>query len=240
MEIAQYFRSGSLLSVAFIMTLSGLLAPSLCHAELPAGVVPITSEPSHHVRLENGKVRIIEALIPKGEKSLFHEHRFDGFFVFFKADGFVNEPYEGKPMSPSLQTGAVQFIPANKPYIHRVGASENHDVHVSVVELLTPANEVAKETEQRFPPFEVSLENSRGRIYRLKLGPGESTDVFARPANTAIFAITSGQVTEKLEGKPAGKWELAPGKFRWTDSSEELTIKNDGQIPVELVEIEVF
>ncbi|MDH3280437.1 MAG: hypothetical protein OEQ18_04835 [Gammaproteobacteria bacterium] len=240
MRTDKYSRSGNRPFVAFFLVLSGLLASSLCHAELPAGVVPITSEPNHKVRFENDKVRMIEARVPKGKKSLFHEHRFDGFFVFFKGEGLINEPYEGKLMSPNLKTGAVQFIPANKPYIHRVGASESQEVHVSVVELLTPAKDVTQAAEGRFPPFEVSLENSRGRIYRLKLSPGESIDVFTRPASTAIFAITSGQITEQYEGRPAKTWSLEPGKFRWTDSREDLTILNDGKIPVELVEIEVF
>lgn len=208
--------------------------------ELPAGAVPITSEPNHKVTFENGEVRVIEAHIPEGKKTLFHEHRYDGFFVFFRADGFVNEPYEGSPVSPNLPTGAVQFIPASKPYIHRVGAAGTQEVYVSVVELLTPARSTAKEAEERFPPFEILLENSRGRMYRLRLKPGESIDEFTRPAGTAIFAITSGQVTEKSRGKPTRTWDLAPGKFRWTDSREQLTLKNEGQTLVELVEIEVF
>jgi len=209
-------------------------------AELPAGVVPITSEPDHKVIFENGEVRVIEAHVPQGRKTLFHEHRYDGFFVFFSAEGFVNEPFEGKPIAPNLPTGAVQFIPASKPYIHRVGASGDHEVYVSVVEVLLPARSATKEAEERFPPFEILLENSRGRVYRLKLKPGESTDDFTRPAGTAIFAITSGQIAERSRGKPTRTWDLAPGKFRWTDSREEITLHNEGQTPVELVEIEVF
>jgi len=232
--------SGSKLLVFFLFALAGLLVCAPCNAALPPGVVPITSEPSHKVLFENHLVRTIEARISKGKRSLFHEHRFDGFYVFFKTDGFVTEPYNGKPVSPNLQPGAVTFIPADKPYIHRVGALGGEDAHVSVVELLTPAKEAGTEIEVRFPPFALSLENPRGRIYRLKLGPGESTDVFTRPAGTAIFAITPGQLTEKPAGKSARTWAMTPGGFRWTDASEELTIRNAGQTPVELVEIEVF
>jgi len=240
MEIARLFRNGNVLFISLLFTLHGLSISSLCHAELPAGVVPITSEPSHKVLFENKKVRIIEARIAKGTKSLFHEHRFDGFYAFFKTEGFFNEPYLEKPISPNLQAGAVMFIPAIKPYIHRVGAAGKEDVHVSVVELLTPTLDVTNVPEARFPPFEISLENSRGRIYRLKLNPGESTDVFMRPAGTTIFAISSGQISEKTEGKPVSSWALTPGKFRWADTSEALTINNTGKVQVELVEIEVF
>jgi len=35
-------------------------------------------------------------------------------------------------------------------------------------------------------------------------------------------------------------WDIEPGHFRWADAKEELTITNEGKVPVELVEIEVF
>ena len=226
--------------VSFIFILFSCFASLLSYAELPPGVVPITAEPNHKVRFENNKVRMIEAQVPKGKKSLFHEHQYDGFYAFFKADGFINEPYGEKPISPDLKTGTVLFIPADKPYIHRVGASEKQGVHVSVVELLKSTRIGEETAEARFPPFELALENPRGRIYRLKLSPGESTEVFTRPANTAIFAINSGEISEKSEDKPESRWELASGKFRWIDSGDELTISNVGKTAVEMVEIEVF
>jgi len=240
MKIVKYLRSGNVNIVSLFFSLSGLFASSLCYADLPSGVVPITSEPNHKIRFENDKVRMIEAQVPKGKKSLFHEHRYDGFYAFFKADGFINEPYGDKPISPDLKTGTVLFIPANKPYIHRVGASKKQGIHVSVVELLKSTRIGEETAEARFPPFELALENPRGRIYRLKLSPGESTEVFTRPANTAIFAINTGEIVEKHEGNPESRWELTPGAFRWIDSSDELMISNVGKTPVEMVEIEVF
>jgi hypothetical protein len=219
----------------------GFVVPSLCLAELPAGVVPITSEPNHKIKFDNGRVRVIEAYLPAGKTSLFHEHRYDAFFVFFQAKGFTSEPYQGKLVVPNLQAGAVQYIPVESgPYIHRVSAAGDEPAHVSALELMAPAAGTSSASEARFPPFEVALENSRGRIYRLKLGPGESTDVFSRPAGTAIFAVTSGRISEKPEGKPERQWNFEPGHFRWVDTKEELAIKNGGPAPIELVEIEVF
>ena len=219
----------------------GLMAVGLpAFAQLPAGVVPITSEPHHGTRFQNGQVRIIDARVPKGGVTLFHEHRHDGFFVFLSAEGFVNEPFDGKATTPLLSTGAVQFIPAAKPYIHRVGAAGSRDVYVSAVELLSPAGARSKQAEERFPPFEIAMQNARGRVYRLKLGPGDATDAFTRPAGTAIFAITAGQIAETSNGKPIRTWDLTPGAFRWADSPEELTIRNVGPTTVELVEIEVL
>jgi len=234
-------KSTNLFAATTICYMLGFFAPPPCLAQLPPGVVPITSEPDHKVRFENGRVRMIEAVIPRGKTTLFHEHRYEGFYVFFKAEGFTNEPFQGKPRLVNLPNGAVQFIPTpNGPYIHRVSASGDQPAHVSVLELKTQTKGSADSSELRFPPFETAMENSHGRVYRLKLNPGESVDTFTRPANTGIFAISSGRISELPQGKPARPWNLEPGAFRWVEAAEELTIKNDGQAPVELIEIEVF
>jgi mannose-6-phosphate isomerase-like protein (cupin superfamily) len=239
--MAQTYRFAPPVAAALILYLAGFFLPLPCLAQLPAGVVPITSEPNHKVKFENGRVRMIEAALPKGKTSLFHEHQYDGFFVFFRSKGFANEPFQGKRVATDLHDGAVLFIPAeNGPYIHRVSAGKDEPALVSVLELMTRTAGNTNSSELRFPPFETALENPRGRIYRLKLKPGESSDVFTRPAGTAIFAISSGRISEQPEGKPTRMWDLEPGTFKWVDAKEELTIRNEGQVPVELVEIEVF
>lgn len=232
-----------LLASTFFCFWIGLLAPLPGIAQPPDGVVPITSEPDHKVRFDNGRVRMIEVVLPKGKATLFHEHRNDAFFVFFQTAEVTNEPFQGKPVATNISTGAVQFTStSNGPYAHRVIASGGGTVHVIATELLTaPGNpSPANASGERFPPFEVTLENSRGRAYRLKLNPGEMADQFTRPAGTAIFAISSGRISEKPEGKPARLWDFEPGYFRWIERGEELSLKNEGSAPIELVEIEVF
>lgn len=239
------FASDVFLSRLLTATLASfwliLITPLVAIAELPDGVVPITSEPNHKVRFDNGRVRMIEAALPKGKTSLFHEHQYDGFFVFFQSKGFTSEPLKGKPVVTNLPVGTVLFISAEKgPYIHRVLAGGDESALVSVIELMAQTPISTNASDLRFPPFEVALENSRGRAYRLKLNPGESADAFIRPTGTAIFAVSSGRISEKAANKPVRLWDFEPGHFRWIDASEELTLKNESPAPIELVEIEVF
>ncbi len=214
-------------------------APAPARAALPEGVVPITAEPNHKIRFDNGAVRMIEAILPKGQKSLYHEHLYDGFYVFFQAKGFANEPYQAKRIVPDFPPGAVQFVPIKSQYIHRVVAAPDHPLHISVIELMTKTGNTPASTDERFPPFELALENPRGRAYRLKLSPGEETEFFTRPASTGIFAISSGRISEQMEGQPPRLWDIEPGYFRWVDTQQNLKIRNDGASPVELIEIEV-
>jgi hypothetical protein len=218
----------------------GFLAPMSSVAQPPDGVVPITSEPDHKIRFDNGRVRMIEAVFPKGKASLYHEHRFDAFFVFFRTADVTDQPFGEKSAASRIRAGSVFFKSTEKgPYSHRVIAAGDETVHVIATELMAPAGS-ASASESRFPPFEVALENPRGRVYRLKLNPGESAEVFTRPAGTAIFAISSGRISEKPEGEPARLWDFEPGRFRWVETREELSLKNESPAPIELVEIEVF
>lgn len=238
---AQVIHAHRLGAILFFCLL-GFLAPFPGVAQTSEGVVPITSEPEHKVRFHNAKVRLIEVLLPKGKSSLFHEHRADAFFVFFRTAEITSEPFGGKPVATTTPAGSVQFrSTADGPYVHRVIASGEETIHVSALELLAPAApDPSSASQDRFPPFEVALENSSGRIYRLKLGPGESTETFTRPAGTAIFAISSGRVSEKPEGKPERLWDFEPGHFRWVETSEALSLRNEGPTPIEWVEIQVF
>jgi hypothetical protein len=86
----------------------------------------------------------------------------------------------------------------------------------------------------------VVLENERGRAYDMVLKPGASTGVFTRAANTGIFAVSGGSVTETPEGKAARLWDSEPGDFHWSDAPERLTITNGSASDVEFVEIEIF
>ncbi len=138
------------------------------------GVVPITSEPLHKVRFDNGKVRLIEALVPKGKASLFHTHVHDAFFVFFNPSEVGNQLLGEKQVFVNLPAGAAHFTSTTKgPYSHSVIAANEVAIHVSALELMQPPSPKAADArEERFPPFQVVIDNPRGRLYRLKLAPG--------------------------------------------------------------------
>jgi len=128
------------------------------------------------------------------------------------------------------------------PYTHRIGCIDDAVFHVVDVEInsksrLGPDVETPKRPEKNFT---VVSETSRGRVYRMSLKASETTELFTRPANTAIVALSGGRVTEVTEGKPPRFWDSEPGNFRWANAPEKLTIKNDGLIDLDVIEIEIF
>ena len=221
----------------------GILAPTPGVAQTPAGVVPITSEPDHKIRFDNGRVRMYEVVLPRGKATLMHEHRADSFTVFFRTAEVTNEPHGGvKPVVFNRTPGFVGFNSTAKgPYSHRVIASGETTFHVIAMELLSSTPDGAATTAQRSgSAFKIALENPRGRAYRVTLAPGESTETFTRPAGSALFAISAGRISETADGKSARLWDFEPAHFRWFENSEKVSMKNESSIPIELVEIEVF
>ena len=221
----------------------GVIAPLSGISQTPDGVVPITAEPDHKIRFDNGRVRMYEVVLPKGKATLMHEHRADSFTVFFRTAEVTNEPHGGgKPVVFNRTPGFVGFNSTAKgPYSHRVIASGETMFHVIAMELLssTPAGS-AITTQRPGPAFKVALENPRGRAYRITLAPGESTETFTRPAGSALFAISAGRISEAVDGKSVRLWDFEPAHFRTFENSEKVSMKNESSTPVELVEIEVF
>jgi len=234
-------RTWRLYVLAVYCCLAVLGAPSSL-GQTSEGVVPITSEPDHKIRFDNGKVRMYEVFLPKGRGTLVHEHRADSFSVIFLDSEITNEPRGGTPTTFAVPAGAVGFAStALGPYSHRVIASKNTEFHVIAMELMSPKPDKAASPNQRAnPPFHVVRENPRGRVYRIRLAPGESTGSYTRPASTALFAISAGRIAEQVDGKPKRLWDFETGHFRWMDTAETLSLRNEGVKPVDLVEIEVF
>ncbi|TVQ74746.1 MAG: lipocalin-like domain-containing protein, partial [Balneolaceae bacterium] len=137
--------------------------------------------------------------------------------------------------------GGVGFTStAEGPYSHRVVSGGDETFHVIALELLTPPPaEAALPAPRSGTAFELVMENYRGRAYRIILAPGESTGSFTRPAGTALFAVSAGRISEIPDGKPSRLWDFETADFQWFDTSETLSIKNEGPLPIELIEIEI-
>jgi hypothetical protein len=220
-----------------------LVAASDVAAQSDEVVLPLTKEPNHHIHFDNGKVRQVEVFLKQGQSSFFHEHTHDNFFVFLNTTTEAVQTI-GKPAGIRVaKPGEVGFSSvANGPYTHRVGASSEAGFHVADIEIITKGNlgPVIDRPKRPEKSFTLALENSRGRAYQMILKGGETTESFTRPANTAIFAVSGGRVTEISDGQPPRYWDSESGNFRWSETVDHLTIKNDGVTDLMLVEIEIF
>jgi hypothetical protein len=228
--------------VVVTLVILALAVPATTWAQGSDVVVPVYQESHHRVRFDNGIIRVYEVKIKKGESVLFHQHSADNFAVRITTSTIADQRLGGQSTVRLGKAGNVSFAStATGPYTHRLGAVDDvfHvvDVEIDSTSRLGPNVETPKRPEKNFA---VVLENSRGRAYRMILKAGETTPIFTRPANTAIVALSGGRITEVTEGKPPRFWDSEPGNFRWISAPDRLTIKNEGVIDLDVVEIEIF
>jgi hypothetical protein len=218
-----------------------LVLPSFAQSKDPA--LPVSKEPSHHIRFDNGRVRVYDVQVPKGQWTEFHEHTWDNFFVFMVPTTQAFEFSDGRHGTREVKAGDVGFSStATGAYTHRVRAQGELPLHVVDIEILNDATLGSGVAGPKRPDgsFKMVLENPRGRAYDIVLKPGQSTAVFTRPGNTGIFAVSGGRVSETAGGKAPRLWDSEPGDFRWNDLPEKLAIKNESGKDEEFVEIEIF
>ncbi|MFM9434300.1 hypothetical protein ACFDR9_001355 [Janthinobacterium sp. CG_23.3] len=229
-------------SAVLLTCLLGAFSSVASSAQAPGESVSMELEPNHKVKFDNGKVRMYEVNLPNGNATLMHEHREDNFLVVFKNVDITNDVLGAKPAAVSFPAGSVRFTSTAKgEYSHRVIVSGEKPLHLVAMELLSAAPATpAAAAPRRAAPFTLAMENSRARVYKLTLAPGESTESFIRPAGSALFAISAGRLREKTDKNPDRLWDFESGNFKWSETSEKVSLKNESAVPVDMVEIDVF
>src|SRR5216683_6546686 len=81
--------------------------------------VEITSEPSHHLALENESIRVFKVEVAPHASTLMHRHRHDYVFVTL-GEARVSNEVEGKPpVDLKLADGDTRFVPGNFAHVAR-------------------------------------------------------------------------------------------------------------------------
>jgi len=96
-----------------------LLIVPLLAAFAAAPEVEITSEPSHHLALENEHVRVFQVEVAPKTSTLLHWHRHDYFFVSLGDSHVVNEVVDKQPVDLKLADGETRFTPGNFAHVAR-------------------------------------------------------------------------------------------------------------------------
>ena len=124
--------------------------------------VPVDQEPQHKVVFKNDYVRVLDAILPPGYVTLNHRHDVDNVSVT------ISNGRDGADSSRGI--GRAGF--ARGGYAHSVTNSGSKVMRFIVVEVLKPERLNAAAVD--LPKHTLETENDRVRIYRVKIGAGES------------------------------------------------------------------
>src|SRR5438270_4483264 len=81
--------------------------------------VEITSEPHHHLTLENESVRVFNVQVAPHADTLMHWHRHEYVFVTLGASHVLNEVMGKGPVELKLPDGDTHFSPATFAHVAR-------------------------------------------------------------------------------------------------------------------------
>src|SRR5260370_28672259 len=131
-----------------------LLIPFLAAQTAPE--VEITSEPSHHLALENDHIRVFGVEVAPHASTLMHRHRHDYFFVTL-GDAHVSNEVEGKPpVDLKLADGETRFAPGNFAHVAKdLSDQPFRNVTIELVQdeklRQTPSHWLEESGEKTFP-----------------------------------------------------------------------------------------
>lgn len=103
--------------------------------------VEITSEPSHHLVLQNEYVRVFDVTVAPHASTLVHRHNSDYLFVTLGDSDVVSARVGEKPAELQLKDGEVRFTPGN--FAHAAINKSDRPFHNITIELLKPSSKVA-------------------------------------------------------------------------------------------------
>jgi quercetin dioxygenase-like cupin family protein len=186
--------------------------------------VEITSEPSHHLVLQNEYVRVFDVTVAPKASTLIHRHNHDYLFVTLGDSDVVSVRPGEKPVSLQLKDGDVRFTPGN--FAHAAINNSDRPFHNITIELLKPSTNVKNCTEACEMP--APCESAKGicpsivpliasdqwTVLLIKFPPGSRLESHARSAPHLFVPVSDLELTQELSSA-SRTVKRASGEVAW-------------------------
>ncbi|HKD81956.1 MAG TPA: hypothetical protein VKH81_19840 [Candidatus Angelobacter sp.] len=209
--------------------------------------VEITSEPSHHLVLQNEYVRVFDVTVAPKASTLVHRHNHDYLFVTLGDSDVVSVRPGEKPVSLHLKDGEVRFTAGN--FAHAAINESDRPFHNTTIELLQPSTNVKTCRESCEMPAPCSSEKACPSIFPLissdqwtvlliKFLPGSRLESHSRFAPHLLVPVSDLDLIQELEsGNRMVK--RASGQVAWVPGGGVAhTLVNNSPRPMQLVTLE--
>jgi len=226
-----------------VLCLFFLLIPLL--AAQTATEVEITSEPSHHLAIENEYVRVFRVEVAPHAPTLMHRHRHDYVYVTLGSARISNE-VEGKaPVEVKLAVGETRFTPGNFAHIAR-NLSDTPFRNVTI-ELLqdekgrTEPSHWPQETgETTFPGVssKILFVKDGMRVSEVNLDPGATVPSHHHEGPHLLVAVSDLELRSEVEGKGPVSAKFKSGDVKWILGGYTHTLTNTGSRTARFVTLE--
>jgi quercetin dioxygenase-like cupin family protein len=222
---------------AGLAMLCGTLAAWGAETATPSAV-PIEQEPAHRLVLQNEYVRVFEVWLPPGDTTLWHVHLHDGVSVRLTDATIEDQPMVGQAKSFRLRRGEVTYGATSTALTHQVRNVGETPFRNVYIELLTP-HDVSADRSTAQPDSRVVFENDRVRALRRVLAPGESTTMHTHASRGVGVPVSAGRLEISTPEGAARTVELKVGAVQWIEPGTTHRLKNIGDAPIEIVDVEL-
>lgn len=199
------------------------LAVSAWTQQAPAPV-EITSEPHHHMVLDNAYVRAFAVSVAPKETSLMHHHGLNYLSVSLGDAEFVNTKEGAQPVTAKLKDGDVRFTPA--PLVHKVTDAAETPFRNITIEIKETATNQKACTENCNVPVTCEknvacisitkvMSADQWTVYRLTLPPSGSYPQHAHAGSFLVVPLSDGDVKIQVQGSPETAGHFETGKITW-------------------------
>ena len=215
-----------------------LLAALALAAQTPESPVPITSEPSHHLYLENDQVRVFQVEAPPHAATLVHQHDHDYIFVSLGASDLRNEVVGKAPVELKLDDGEVHWSKGG--FAHRIINLSDQPFRNVTIELLRAQGAATPSTQpaSRYcnPGSQTACVSERYLfctervcVSDVTMGPGAATMRHTHSTDHMVVAVTDMQMTDEIEGKPAVERTIKAGSAAYIEAGITHRLINGAQ-----------
>ncbi len=230
-----------------IVTLFVILALTAWTQQAQAPV-EVSSEPHHHLALENMFVRVFAVSVDPGESTLMHHHGRDYLSVSIGDAQVTNTKQGAQPAAASFKDGDVRFTPAG--LVHAVGNTGTGPFRNRTIELVGPTTNQKACTESCEIPVPCDSADKAKCVTVTKLMTADQwtvTLVTAPPgavypqhthlANFLTIPLTDADITRKNQDQPEATVHSKIGELTWNNPVVH-TVTNSGKATAKTIVLE--
>lgn len=210
----------------------------IAEERLQPRVVPIDKEPRHRLAFQNEFVRVFDTRIPAGDTTLYHQHARDSVYVLISGtSNLVNQLLGEPPQRVAANPGDVFFgAHSTAPRVHRFSNLSADEHQVLDIELIVEPKPGSTPLPMLPQGFQSVLENSRVRVSRVDLRPGEASASEANSATACVLVVLRGRASIASDSIATPPGDVG---FYVGDGSTFQAIRNEGNDLLELIKVEV-
>jgi len=211
--------------------------------------VELTSEPHHHLVLDNMFVRVFDVTVAPGESTLMHHHGRDYLGVQIGDAQFSNlKQGAQQPVTVNLKDGETRFTPGG--LVHAITNTASTPFHNETIELMQPTTNPKPCTENCAIPIPCASADKSACVSATKLITADQWSVtlvsvpagakypqHTHLANFLTVPLNDADLSMQNQDQPATAVHSKTGQVTWNNPIVH-TITNTGKTPARVVVLE--